>query len=207
MRVAAKIELSMEERAKLMKWSRGRKTSVRLAQRAHMMLLAAQGMRNELIASELKTSRQTVGLWRTRFSKQRLAGIERDAPRGGRRPRAREKAEAEIIRKTTQGKPANATHWSVRTLARNMGVDRSLVHRVWRANGLKPHLVRTFKVSNDPLFVEKLEDVVGLYLNPPEHALVFSADEKSQIQALDRTQPGLPMKKGRAGTMTHDYKR
>ena len=207
MRVALKIELSAEERATLTKWSRGRSTPARLVQRAIVVLLAAKGYRNDRIAKKLKTSRQTVGLWRSRFGKHRLAGIEKDAPRGGRRPRAREKAEAEIIRKTTQEKPANATHWSVRTLARDLGLDRSLVHRVWRANGLKPHLVRTFKVSNDPRFIEKLEDVVGLYLSPPEHALVFSADEKSQIQALDRTQLGLPMKKGRAGTMTHDYKR
>ena len=140
MRVALKIELSAEERATLTKWSRGHSTPARLVQRANVVLLAFNGHRNDRIAKKLKTSRQTVGLWRTRFAKHRLAGIERDAPRGGRRPRAREKAEAEIIRKTTQEKPANATHWSVRTLVRRLGVDRSLVHRVWRANGLKPHL-------------------------------------------------------------------
>jgi transposase len=164
-------------------------------------------MRNDSIAEELKTSRQTVGLWRTRFSELRLAGIEKDAPRAGRRPRSRVQVEAEIVRKTTQEKPSNATHWSVRSLAKSMGIDKSLVHRVWRANGLKPHLTKTFKVSNDPNFLEKLCDVVGLYLNPPERALVFSVDEKSQIQALDRTQPGLPLRRGRANTMTHDYKR
>jgi transposase len=207
MRVATGIELAAEERATLTKWARGRSTPARLVLRANVVLLAAAGRRNDQIAKKLKTSRQTVGLWRTRFATERLAGIEKDAPRGGRPHRAREKAEAEIIRATTQEKPANATHWSVRTLAKHLGLDKSLVHRVWRANGLKPHLVRGFKLSNDPRFMEKLHDVVGLYLNPPEHALVFSADEKSQIQALDRTQPGLPLKRGRAGTMTHDYKR
>ncbi len=119
----------------------------------------------------------------------------------------REKLEREIIRKTTQETPENATHWSTRTLAKEMGISQTLVHRVWKANGLKPHLIRTFKLSRDPQFEEKLIDVVDLYLNPPERALVISADEKSQIQALDRTQPGLPIVRGRCGTMTHDYKR
>src|SRR5690606_14997597 len=126
--------------------------------------------------------------------------------RGG-RPRQREAIESEIIRKTTQEKPANATHWSTRTLAQALGVTQSLVHRVWKANGLRPHMVRTFKISNDPKFEEKLVDVVGLYLNPPEKALVLSVDEKSQVQALDRTQRSLPIVPGRCGTMTHDYKR
>jgi hypothetical protein len=112
-----------------------------------------------------------------------------------------------IIEKTTQTRPRNATHWSTRTLAADIGVDHVFVHRVWRAHGLQPHRVRSFKLSRDPDFATKVADVVGLYLNPPEHALVFSVDEKSQIQALDRTQPGLPIKKGRCGTMTHDYKR
>jgi len=207
MRVAPKIELSPEEKTLLSKWSRGRSTPARLVLRAKVVLLAAEGVQSREIALRLKTSRQTVGLWRARFAARRCAGIEKDAPRGGRHPRKREKVEHLIVHKTTQERPANATHWTVRTLAKELGIDRSMVHRVWRANGLKPHLVRTFKVSNDPLFLEKLEDVVGLYMNPPEHALVFSADEKSQIQALDRTQPGLPLRRGRAGTMTHDYKR
>ncbi len=119
----------------------------------------------------------------------------------------RSKVESRIIQKTTREKPANATHWSTRTLADELGVTQSMVHRVWKANGLKPHLVKTFKVSNDPRFEEKLRDVVGLYLSPPENALVFSADEKTSIQALDRTQPSLPLIKGRCGTLTHDYKR
>lgn len=207
MRVAPKIELSPEEKTILSKWSRGRSTPARLVLRAKAVLLAAEGVQSQEIALRLKTSRQTVGLWRGRFAARGCAGIEKDAPRGGRRARKREEVEPLIVHKTTQERPANATHWTVRTLAKELGIDRSMVHRVWRANGLKPHLVRTFKVSNDPLFLEKLEDVVGLYMNPPEHALVFSADEKSQIQALDRTQPGLPLRRGRAGTMTHDYKR
>ena len=119
----------------------------------------------------------------------------------------RSAVETEVIRKTTRERPAHATHWSTRTMAAEMGISPASVRRIWTRNGLKPHLLRTFKVSNDPHFAEKLEDIVGLYLNPPDHALVFSVDEKSQIQALDRTQPGLPIKKGRAGTMTHDYKR
>ena len=153
MRVATEIELSANERATLTKWARGRSTQARLVLRANVVLLAAAGLRNDRIAKKLETSRQTVGLWRTRFAAERLAGIEKDAPRGGRRPRAREQAEAEIIRTTTQEKPANATHWSVRTLAKHLGLDKSLVHRVWRANGLKPHLVRGFKLSNDSRFM------------------------------------------------------
>jgi transposase len=155
----------------------------------------------------LNTNRPLVGKWRTRYARQGLAGIEKDAPRGGRPPVARQAMAKKIIQYTTQRKPANATHWSCRTLAAELGTSRSLVNRVWRANGLKPHLSRTFKLSNDRHFVEKLVDVVGLYLNPPEHALVLCCDEKSQIQALDRTQPGLPLKKGRCGTFTHDYVR
>ncbi len=207
MRVAPRITLTDDERTTLRRWSRGRSTPARLVGRARIVLLAAAGKRNLAIAAELGIERTIVGRWRTRFARQRLAGIEKDAPRGGRKPRARQRVARKIIEMTTQQRPSNATHWSTRTLARKLGVSQSMVHRVWRANGLKPHLSRTFKVSNDPRFVEKLIDIVGLYLNPPEHALVLCADEKSQIQALDRTQPGLPLKKGRCGTMTHDYKR
>ncbi len=207
MRVAPHIQLNETDRTTLMKWSRGRSTPARLVLRASIVLLAAKGHENLEIAAELGTSRQTVGLWRKRFAEQGISGIEKDAPRGGRPPKARIAMERRIIEKTTQENPRNATQWSTRTLARELGISQSMVHRVWRANGLKPHLVKTFKLSNDPKFVEKLRDVVGLYLNPPEHALVLSVDEKTQIQALDRTQPGLPLKRGRCGTMTHDYKR
>jgi transposase len=189
----------------LQRWSRGRATPARLVRRAEIVLLAAEGKENREIAAELSVERTIVGRWRRRFAEQGLAGIEQDAPRGGRKPDAG--LAEKIIEHTTQHKPSNATHWSTNTLARELGVSQSRVSRVWRANGIKPHLSRTFKVSNDRQFVEKLVDVVGLYLNPPEKALVLCADEKSQIQALDRTQPGLPLKKGRCGTMTHDYKR
>ena len=207
MRVAVEIELSDDERQTLTKWSRGRSTPARLVLRAKIVLLAADGMLNKDIASELGTTRKTVGHWRKQFALARLAGIEKDAPRGGRTPDVRRQFEEEIIRRTTQETPANATHWSTRTMAVAVGCTQSMVSRVWRDNGLKPHRTKTFKVSNDPKFAEKLVDVVGLYLDPPEHALVLSCDEKSQIQALDRTQKSLPMFPGRLGTLTHDYKR
>lgn len=207
MRIATTITLNEVDREVLQRWARGRSTPARLVQRAKIILRAAQGARNDVIAMELRTDRLLVGRWRNRFSKLGLAGIEKDAQRGGRKATVRDAIAAKIIEWTTQRKPQNATHWSTRMLAKELGTTRSMVNRVWRANGLQPHLLRTFKVSNDRRFEEKLVDVVGLYLNPPEHALVLSVDEKSQIQALDRTQPGLPLKRGRCGTMTHDYKR
>ncbi len=207
MRIAPTVELSEEERQMLVRWSRGRSTPFRLMQRARIVLLAACGKQNKEIAKTLGVMERTVGRWRKRFAQHGLDGIRKDLPRGGRKPTARLNHEQEIIRKTTQERPENVTHWSSRLLANALGISPSMVLRVWRANGLKPHLVKTFKVSNDPHFEEKLLDVVGLYLNPPEHALVLSADEKSQIQALYRTQRGLPIKKGLCGTMTHDYKR
>jgi transposase len=207
MRVAAAVTITEDQRVVLQRWARGRSTPARLVLRAKIVLLAEQGKQNLQIAEELGVSRQMAGLWRQRFLAQGLKGIEKDAPRGGRRPAVRDSLEAKIIQYTTQRKPKNATHWSTRTLAAELGTNRSMISRVWRAHRLKPHLNRTFKVSNDPQFAEKLVDVVGLYLDPPEHALVLSVDEKSQVQALDRTQPSLPLKKGRCGTMTHDYKR
>ena len=207
MRIAKVITLTDEERATLQKWSRGRSTPSRLVLRAKIVLAAAQGERNDQIAADLKCTRRTVGTWRNRFVATRLAGIKQDAPRGGRPPTQRSAVEAEIIRRTTRETPSNATQWSTRSLAKAMGCNDTMVHRVWRDNGLKPHLIKTFKVSNDPRFAEKLIDVVGLYLNPPEHAMVLSCDEKSQIQALDRRQKSLPLFPGRLKTMTHDYKR
>jgi transposase len=206
-RIAATIALNDADRELLQRWSRGRRTPARLVLRASIVLRAADGARNDVIAAELGTDRLLVGKWRNRFAESGMAGIEKDAPRGGRKPAARIAVAAKIIEWTTQRKPGNATHWSTRTLAKALGTNRAMVNRVWRANGLKPHLSSTFKVSNDSRFEEKLVDVVGLYMNPPERALVLSVDEKSQIQALDRTQPSLPLKKGRCGTMTHDYKR
>jgi transposase len=207
MRRACEITLSDEDRSTLERWSRSRSTETRLVERARIVLLAADGRENQDIAAELGITRATVARWRVRFSARGIAGIEKDAPRGGRPPKARDELAGKIVEMTTRQKPANATHWSTRTLAEALGTNPSMVSRVWRANGLKPHLVRTFKVSNDPRFAEKLIDVVGLYLDPPEHALVLCVDEKSQIQALDRTQKSLPIYRGRCQTMTHDYKR
>jgi transposase len=176
-------------------------------ERAKVIILAAEGKTNLEIASALNISNQKAARWRKRFLRLGLPGLERDAPRPGRKPAIAASVKAELIHKTTQFKPTNATHWSTRTMAVEMGISQTTVRRLWRANGLKPHLMATFKVSKDKFFAEKLEAIVGLYLNPPEHAIVMCVDEKSQIQALDRTQPGLPLKKGRCGTMTHDYKR
>lgn len=207
MRVAPEIVLSIEERQPLEKFARGRSTPARLVQRAQIVLLASEGKENREIAADLGIMRHTVGRWRNRYARFGLAAIEKDAPRSGRLPTITKEVVQEVIRKTTQETPLGATHWSTRSMARAMGLSASTIRRIWKQHGLKPHLVRTFKLSNDSRFVEKLEDIIGLYLNPPEHALVLCVDEKSQIQALDRTQPGLPIKKGRCGTMTHDYKR
>ena len=207
MKMAPVITLSDEERKTLEAWSRGRSTQARRVSRAKVVLMAADGMTNESIAAELGTSKPTVGRWRSRFASRRIAGIEKDATRPGRKRVLTAEMVDLIVSKTTQEKPEAATHWSTRTMAKAVGVSKYAVQRVWVAHGLKPHRVKTFKVSNDPQFVEKLIDVVGLYMNPPEHALVLSCDEKTQIQALDRTQKGLPIHKGRCGTMTHDYKR
>lgn len=171
------------------------------------MLLAAHGMQDIEIAEQLGTTRQRSARWRDRFLRLGMEGLKKDAARPGRRKKFSAQKVTSIVRKTLEEKPANATHWSTRTMAEAAGVSERTVRRIWKIHGLKPHLSHTFKLSNDKQFVEKLEDIVGLYLTPPEHALVLSCDEKSQIQALDRTQPGLPLKKGRAGTMTHDYKR
>jgi transposase len=173
-------------------------------QRSRIVLLAAAGLQNQEIAAQLRIGRVQVARWRGRYAESRLSGIERDRPRGA--PPAKVNVER-LLELTTQSQPEAATHWSTRTMAAALGVSAASVSRHWRANGLKPHLMHRFKVSRDPQFIAKLEDIVGLYLSPPEHALVLCCDEKSQVQALDRTQPGLPLKKGRAATMTHDYKR
>ena len=204
MRVAPSLELSAEEVHQLTRLARSNTASVRAARRAQIVLLAARGNDNHEIAEALDVGRVQVGRWRTRYANGGLEAIVQDRPRGGRR---RTIDAQEIVRLTTQTTPPGATHWSTRRLAAATGVSASTIRRIWQAHGLKPHRIDTFKVSRDPQFVEKLEDIVGLYLSPPDHALVLSCDEKSQVQALDRTQPGLPMKKGRAATMTHDYKR
>jgi transposase len=204
MRVATEIVLTQDERAELTRLVRSKLTSVRLEQRAGIVLLAAGGFQNKDIAQMLGVGRVQVGRWRQRYVLRRLGGIEQDLPRGA--PPTTVDV-TRLIELTTQTTPAAATHWSTRKMAKEIGVSAASVSRHWRANGLKPHLVRGFKVSRDPLFAHKLEDIVGLYMAPPEHALVLCCDEKSQVQALDRTQPGLPLKKGRAATMTHEYKR
>src|SRR6266436_2380083 len=188
-----------------LQWARGRSLPTRQVERARVVLLAAAGKQDLEIASAVGISNQKAARWRKRFLEMGLAGLEKDAPRPGRTPTITPAKVQEVIRRTTREKPANSTYWSTRTMAEAAGVSEKSVRRIWHKHGLKPHLSRTFKVSNDPHFAEKLEAIVGLYLNPPEHAMVLCADEKSQIQALDRTQPGLPIKKGRRGTMTHDY--
>jgi len=190
---------------------RSRTTPVRLVVGSHIILRASNGEPNYVIAEQLGIGINTVGRWRNRFAKLGLRGIEKELPRGGdhggKKTEEQAKLRAKIIEVTTQAKPTDATHWSTRSLAKHLQLSQSFVHRVWQENGLKPHLSPHFKVSNDPRFEEKLHDVVGLYLSPPENAVVFCVDEKTSIQALDRTQPGLPMKRGRGGSMTHDYKR
>ena len=204
MRKASAIELDDAQREQLVKLAHSNTTEVRLARRASIVLLAADGLDNYRIGEMLGVGRIQAGRWRERYAGGGLQAIEQDLPRGGRKPKI---DPAEIVRLTTQTKPEGATQWSTRTLAAVAGVSDTTIQRIWKARGLKPHRVKRFKVSRDPKFIEKLEDIVGLYLSPPEHALVLGCDEKSQVQALDRTQPGLPMKPGRAATMTHDYKR
>jgi len=204
LRVAPTIVLTHEQQSELTALTRSKRTSVRLTQRAQIVLLAAQGLQNKDIAEQLGIGRVQVARWRERYLELGLQGIERDLPRGA--PAVKVDV-AKLVELTTQTTPEAATHWSTRKMGEVLGVSASTVMRHWQAHGLKPHVVRGFKVSRDPQFVEKLEDIVGLYMSPPEHALVLCCDEKSQVQALDRTQPGLPLKKGRAATMTHDYKR
>jgi transposase len=206
-RRASAIVLSPDEQATLGAWVRSRTLPVRQVQRARIIELAAQGLESQAIARVLGVSRPTVQLWRQRFLALRLAGLEKDAPRPGRIPRISERRVRAVVHATLHTKPPNATDWSTRTMAEAQGLSEATIRRIWKRHNLKPHLQRTFKLSRDKHFVDKLVDIVGLYLNPPDRALVLCVDEKSQIQALDRTQPGLPLKKGRCGTMTHDYKR
>lgn len=207
MRVARPINLTLEERSVLEQHSRARSMPARIVERARIVLRAASGLENQQIADELNITPEKVARWRNRFVDGGFTALEKDAPRPGGPRTITDKQIMQVVTKTTQETPSNSTHWSTRTMAAAVGMSEASIRRIWHAHGLKPHLIRTFKLSNDPQFSEKLETIVGLYLNPPEHAIVLCADEKSQIQALDRTQPGLPLKKGRCGTMTHDYKR
>jgi transposase len=206
-RTAPSIVLSASEAETLTVWAHSRSLPARLIERAQIIQMAASGVQSQKISRTLGISRPTVQLWRERFLGLRLAGLEKDAPRPGRIPKISNRKIRQVVEATLHSTPENATHWSTRSMAEAQGVSEATVRRIWKQHGLKPHLTKTFKLSRDKQFVEKLYDVVGLYLNPPDKSLVLCVDEKSQIQALDRTQPGLPLKKGRCGTMTHDYKR
>lgn len=208
MRVANLVQLSVDDDRRLRILSKRKRVEARVQMRTRIVLLAAAGMSDKDIAHKLDTDRRVAARWRARFLAAGVEGLMQDATRPG-RPRTTRKATnvEQVVRITLEETPKGATHWSTRTLAAHLGISASAVNRIWRDHGLKPHRVKTFKLSNDPCFIEKLEDIVGLYLNPPVHALVLCCDEKTQIQALDRTQPGLPLKRGRSKTMTHDYKR
>lgn len=211
MTIAVSIILSPKEKAQLEQNIRSRKTSMRLQERSRIILLASEGFINGAISSELGIGKNKVGRWRNRYAEMRHTGIEKERPRGnnqgGKSSIEQAKLRSRVIKMTMKPPLDNATHWSTRSMAKALSISDSFVRRVWKSCGFKPHLIKQFKISNDPKFEEKLTDVVGLYLSPPENAVVLCVDEKSSIQALDRTQPGLPMKKGRANTMTHDYKR
>lgn len=203
----SKLAISDEQRRTLLAWVRAKTSPQRLVLRAKICLLAAEGLPNNAIARQVGVSRGTVILWRKRFEQSGPPGISTDAPHGPSFRSLSEEKVKQIVDATRHTKPRDATQWSTRTMAKAQGVSHSTVQRIWDAHGLQPHRTETFKLSNDKEFIEKLTDVVGLYLNPPDKAIILCVDEKSQVQALDRTQPGLPMKKGRCGTMTHDYKR
>jgi transposase len=201
-----KLMLGAEERETLLGWARRPKTAQALALRARIILACAEGSSNSVVSARMRLSKQTVGKWRARFVAKRLEGLL-DEPRPG-APRQIGDAQVEgVITLTLESAPSNATHWSTRLMARRCGMSQSAISRIWRAFALQPHRSETFKLSRDPLFIEKVRDIVGLYLNPPERALVLCVDEKAQIQALDRTQPLLPMRPGQIERRTHDYER
>ena len=200
------MTITADERETLERWTRRASTAQALAQRARLILSCAAGKTNTRVAQELRLTKQTVGKWRTRFVTKRLDGLL-DEPRPG-APRTVTDADVEaVLTRTLETKPPDATHWSTRAMAQACGLSRNTIHRIWRAFALQPHRTETFKLSKDPLFIEKVRDIVGLYLHPPDRALVLCVDEKSQIQALDRTQPLLPMRPGQVERRTHDYVR
>ena len=206
-RRALLVTLSESDRRELERWANAHRTPQQVAQRCRILVAAAKGQRDKDIAESMGINVKTVALWRKRFSREGPDSLWEVAAGRGRKPQFTADKVEDIINATLQTKPKGATHWSCRTMAEKQGVSKATINRIWQSHGLKPHRIKGFKLSRDPRFLEKLTDVVGLYLNPPEKALVLCVDEKSQIQALDRTQPGLPLKKGRCGTMTHDYKR
>jgi transposase len=201
------LSLSPDQEQQIQQWLSAHGTPQQVVLRGRIVLAAAQGQSETLIARQLGTHRKTVRLWRARFAERGLQSLWEVAPGRGRKPTYGPERVQAIVTATLQSKPKGMTQWSCRLMAKSQGVSKSTVSTIWRSHNLKPHRVKTFKLSRDPKFLEKLTDVVGLYLNPPQQAMVLCVDEKSQIQALDRTQPGLPLKKGRCGTMTHDYKR
>lgn len=205
-RPVAVISLNQEERQVLEQWARRPKTAQATALRARIVLSCAAGEANTAIAKRLRVSLPTVGKWRSRFARRRLDGLL-DEPRPGAPRRIGDAAVEAVLARTLESTPVAATHWSTRSMARASGLSQTTVSRIWRAFALQPHRSETFKLSRDPLFIDKVRDVVGLYLAPPERALVLCVDEKSQIQALDRSQPMLPMRPGQAERHTHDYKR
>lgn len=205
-RPLAALTISPSERERLELWARRRKTAQALALRARIVLLCASGVANTMVAEQLNVTKQTVGKWRRRFSEERIDGLL-DEPRPGAPRRISDRDVERVVSMTLEGFPKNATHWSTRSMAKQLGLSHMTVARIWRAFGLQPHRTENFKISTDPLLAEKVRDIVGLYLNPPDRALVLCMDEKSQIQALDRTQPLLPMRPGQAERRTHDYKR
>jgi transposase len=201
------VVLSEPEVTRLEQWIRAGSTPQQVVLRARIICKASQGQSDQRIARELKVQRRTVALWRRRVCEQGIGCLWEIAPGRGRKAFYGNAEVARIVDATLQTKPKGSTHWSTRTLARVQGVSKNTIHRIWQEHQLKPHLTKSFKLSRDPKFLEKLTDVVGVYLTPPQNAVVLCVDEKSQIQALDRTQPGLPLKPGRCGTFTHDYKR
>jgi transposase len=205
-RPVLKIELTTPEREKLSMIASRRKSQQQESQRARIILLCADGLANKEVAKRERVSQATVGKWRMRFAKERLAGMV-DAPRSGAPRTISDSKVEEIITKTLENKPHARTHWSSRIMAREAGISEHSVQRIWRAFGLRPHLVKTFKLSKDPMFIEKVRDIAGLYLNPPDQAIVLCVDEKSQTQALERTQPILPLRPGIPERQTHDYER
>ena len=207
MNTAERIIFTPQEEATINRWSQGKSFPLRLIQRAQIIQLAAQGIFSHDIAKRLNISRPTVQLWRERFLAFRLSGLEKDAPRPGRLPKIRHKKVMTIVNAAIHTTPSDATHWSTRSMAKAHGVSKDSIQRIWKQYNLKPHLIKTFKLSRDKRFLEKLYDVVGLYLNPPDKSIVFCVDEKSQIQALERTQPLLPMRPGIPARQTHDYTR
>jgi len=206
-RILVEVIATDEEEKELERWIRARGTPQGVVKRAQIILATVRGVSSKEIGRQFEVSQPTIRLWQRRFAEGRLAGLTQIAPGRGRKSKYKDKQVKALIKATQTRKPKGQTHWSRRSMAADQKMSAATVHRIWEAHGLAPHRTKTFKISRDPRFVEKMTEVVGLYLNPPERAVVLCVDEKSQIQALQRTQPGLPLKKGRCGTLTHDYTR